>query len=267
MQDLKVTVIQSELVWENASENIANFDKRIDSITEPTDLIILPEMFNTGFSINPKKCAEDKNGETVKWLEEKARSMNCVITGSVLINDGRKFYNRLFWMPPDGKSMTYDKRHLFRMSEEYKIFSQGMDKIICSLKGWKILPLICYDLRFPVWSKNSIINGSYEYDIILTVANWPEVRTSVWKSLLVARAIDNQVYSIGVNRIGNDGHGTSHSGDSMIVDPKGQILYSLEPHKEMILSFTLSFNDLASFRKKFPVGLDWDHFNIIKSRV
>ena len=263
MQDLKVTVIQSDLIWENAEINIENFNKKIDAINDITDLIILPEMFNTGFSINPENCAEDENGKSVKWLESKAREMNCVITGSVLINDKGKFYNRLFWMPPDGNYLQYDKRHLFRMSDEYKIFSGGKDKIIASLKAWKILPLICYDLRFPVWSKNNFIEEQYDYDIVIYIANWPEARSSVWKSLLVARAIENQAYAIGVNRIGNDGHGTSHSGDTMIVDPKGHIICSFDPHKELIQTVVLSYNDLDTFRKKFPVGLDWDQFKII----
>jgi len=263
MQDLKVSIIQSELVWENAQKNIKNFNRKLDSIEGHSDLIILPEMFNTGFSINPGKCAENENGYTVKWLEEKAKSLDSVITGSVLIDDNGEFYNRLYWMPPDGNFLSYDKRHLFRLSEEYKVFSRGIEKIIVSLKGWKILPLICYDLRFPVWCKNSYIDGYYEYDIVFVVANWPEVRASIWKSLLPTRAIENMAYSIGVNRVGVDGHGFTHSGDSMIVDPKGQVLCYLEPHKEMYYTITLSYKGLNEIRKNYPVGLDWDRFSII----
>ncbi|MBA3706782.1 MAG: amidohydrolase, partial [Bacteroidetes bacterium] len=217
--DLKITIIQSNLHWENKEKNLEMFSKKIAAITDATDLIVLPEMFTTGFSMNPKKFAEIMSGPTIEWLKQKAREKKCVITGSFIAEENGNYFNRLVWMNSDGTYNTYDKRHLFRMADEHNHYNFGKSKLVVELKGWKICPLVCYDLRFPVWSRNV----KSEYDVLIYVANWPERRNHHWRTLLLARAIENQCYSIGVNRIGADGNSIAHSGDSTVIDPRGMI--------------------------------------------
>lgn len=265
MQNLSVTIIQSDLVWEDASSNLKNFDKKLSGLKPVPDLVILPEMFNTGFSVNPENCAEKYDGLTLNWMQEKAGELNCVLTGSVLIDENGKFFNRFIWMQPDGSFLHYDKRHLFRLVGEDKIITAGNERLVVELKNWKILPLICYDLRFPVWSKNNYINGSYEYDLVLYIANWPEIRRYAWKKLLIARAIENQAYCIGVNRVGKDGNGITHSGDSRIIDPAGQLVGEIESYKEDVLNAFLYRDKLEDMRNKFNFGLDWDEFEIVNN--
>lgn len=262
MNDLKITIIQSDLVWENPGQNLANFDKKIDALTVQPDIIVLPETFNTGFSINPEKCAESMEGSTVKWMQQKAKDKDCVIVGSLLVKENGLVFNRMVWMHPDGSYSTYDKRHLFRMSDEYKLMNSGFERKVISIKGWKINLLICYDLRFPVWSKNTYKDGNYEFDLMLYVANWPAARSHIWQCLLKARAIENQAFVVGVNRIGKDGNGTEHSGDSMIIDPQANILLQANAAKEEIHSVMLSHKFLQEFRNKFTVGMDWDNFSV-----
>lgn len=262
MQDLKIALVQSSLVWENAEANLENFDRKLKAIPAETDLILLPEMFNTGFSINPLKIAEKPDGRSVTWLRNKAMEMNCVIAGSILTEDAGKFYNRLYWMQPDGEFQTYDKRHLFRMGEEVNVFTPGSRRPVFGLKSWKILPLICYDLRFPVWIKNHFHQGNYEYDLIVCVANWPAVRQYAWKNLLIARAIENQACMAAVNRVGDDGNGKAHTGDSAITDAQGALLATARPGEEQIISATLVYSELQQFRSQFTVGLDWDNFGL-----
>ncbi|HVA98710.1 MAG TPA: amidohydrolase [Bacteroidia bacterium] len=257
MKNLTVTMIQTSLFWENISENLKHFSEKIAAISEPTDLIVLPEMFNTGFSMSTKKLAEKTNGKTMQWMQEKAKEKNCCIVGSLIINDNENYYNRLIWVSPDGKFQTYDKRHLFRMGEENNFFSTGNKKIIVELKGWKICPLVCYDLRFPVWSRN--INN---YDCLLYVANWPERRNHHWKTLLQARAIENQCYVIGLNRIGNDGHEIWHSGDSAVIDSRGNTISKTKANEESIETITLNWEDLQKYRTDFPVQMDADDFDL-----
>jgi omega-amidase len=262
MQDLKITIIQTNLIWENSEANLTALDQKIDAIKEETDLIVLPEMFSTGFSMNPERCAEITGGTAFQWMRRKAGSCKCTITGSILTKDRDLYYNRLFWMKPDGSYQVYDKRHLFRFAGEHKFFEAGNKKLITTLQGWKICPLICYDLRFPVWSKNRFDNDVYEYDLLIYVANWPERRSRPWKSLLIARSIENMAYAIGVNRIGKDGNNIDYSGDSMVLDFKGNFLHEAHPNTECIKTITLSYEELKSFRAHFKVGLDWDSFNI-----
>ena len=263
MADLKTTLVQSNLIWEDIEANLKNFDRKIANIANSPDLIVLPEMFATGFTINVGKCAEKEDGQIVSWLREKAKQKNCVIAGSVLIEDEERYFNRMFWARPDGTYETYDKRHLFRMGNEHMTMSAGNERKIVDLNGWKINLQICYDLRFPVWSKNNFKDGEYEYDALLYIANWPEVRSQAYKSLLVARAIENQCYVIWENRVGKDGNNIFHSGDSMIVDPYGEIIYRAEAGKEQNISGILSKQKLEDFRKKFRLGMDWDEFAII----
>ncbi len=262
MQDLNIALVQSSLVWEDAEANLRNFDQKLNEIAPETDLVMLPEMFNTGFSINPKRIAEHPDGRSFNWLRNKAAELNCVVTGSILTEEDNRYYNRIYWMHPDGSFETYDKRHLFRLGEEYKVFTAGNHRKIFEIKGWKILPLICYDLRFPVWIKNRYLDGSYEYDLIVCVANWPAVRQYAWKQLIIARAIENQAYAAAVNRVGADGNGFAHTGDSAITDPQGFIISQAQPEKEQIITASLSWNELQQFRRQFTIGLDWDEFVI-----
>lgn len=261
MKDLNITLIQTSLHWENIDKNLEMFEQKISSIQEATDLIILPEMFLTGFTMNAASSAEDMNGKAVQWMRKTAKEKNCPIVGSLVIKETGHFYNRLVWMFPDGNYKTYDKRHLFRMAEEQQTYTAGNEKIIVELNGWKICPLICYDLRFPVWSRNQ---ASMQYDALIYVANWPERRSYPWKQLLIARAIENQCYVIGVNRIGNDGNSVYHSGDSMVLNLKGEIISKTKPHEESIETVSLSFSALEEYRKIFPVALDGDKFSIEK---
>ena len=262
MNDLHITLIQSDISWENPEENIRNFGSLVDKLPSPTDLIILPEMFNTGFSINPSKCAETSDGPTILFLKEKSSEKNCMIAGSLLMREGDAYFNRLVCMYPGSSWAQYDKRHLFRLSEEYRILKGGSEKVIVNRKGWNILPLVCYDLRFPVWSRNRWQNGSYDYDILVYCANWPKSRIHIWKSLLTARAIENQCYVIGVNRIGKDGTGTAYSGESLIAGPDGIILDSAPADQPVVIQSTLSMEKLVEHRKNYFFAPDWDRFEI-----
>ena len=264
MTDLHVTVVQTALHWERPEDNLRMFDKKLASITEPTDLIILPEMFTTGFTMNVKAAAENMSGPSLNWLAAKAKEKNCVITGSLIIEEGGSFYNRLIWMRPDGSNEHYDKRHLFRMASEHEYFSQGRQRITLLLKGWKVCPLVCYDLRFPVWSRNSSFGGphNYAYDLLIYVANWPERRSLAWRTLLQARAIENLAYVAGVNRVGKDGKDISYSGDSAVIDAKGEIISNVRANEESAETVTLSWKKLEEFRKAFPAIMDADHFEI-----
>lgn len=270
MDDLKITIIQSSLHWENKEMNLIMFSQKINDIKESTDLIILPEMFTTGFSMSPKKFAEPMNGATVSWMKEKAKEKNCVITGSFICEENGKCFNRLVWVNPDGSFSTYDKRHLFRMANEDAHYSAGQKRIVVELKGWKINPMICYDLRFPVWSRNKLVQGSkvdknpqYEYDLLIYVANWPEVRSYPWKTLLLARAIENQSYVVGLNRVGNDGNKIYHSGDSAVINARGEIISRTKAQEESTETITLNYSELLAYRKSFPAMLDADAFEII----
>jgi omega-amidase len=262
MHNLKVALVQSSSVWEDVAANLMNFDKKLEAIAPTTDLVLLPEMFNTGFSINPLKIAEKPDGVTFVWLKEKANYLNCVVAGSVLTEEAGKYYNRLYWMRPDGTYEIYNKRHLFRLGEEFKVFTPGKERKIVELKGWKILPIVCYDLRFPVWIKNRYNNGQYEYDLIACVSSWPAARQYAWRSLLIARAIENQACMAGVNRVGIDGEGKPHTGYSVIADALGSVIAQAEPDTEQIITATLNWDELQNFRKQFTIGLDWDEFEI-----
>jgi predicted amidohydrolase len=257
MQDLKVTLIQSDLHWKSPQANLAMFEEKIWKIKEPTDLVILPEMFNTGFTMDAKEVAEPMNFQTYKWMKQMAAQTKAVVTGSVIIREEENYYNRLLWMEPDGNCSFYNKRHLFRMAEENKVFTAGDKKLIKQIKGWKICPLICYDLRFPVWSRN--VNN--EYDLLIYVANWPQARSSAWNTLLRARAMENLSYAVGVNRIGTDGNEIFYSGDSAVLGPKGEDLF-VAHDKDGVHTHTLSYQDLKSFKEKFPANLDADGFEI-----
>lgn len=254
MQDLKVTLIQSELFWEDIASNLTGFDKKIDAIKEDTHLIILPEMFPTGFTMNAAALAQDMKGSAVEWIKDKSAEKNVDMVGSIIADDGGKFFNRLIWAKPNGEIFTYDKKHLFRMAGEEKIYSAGTQNITVELNGWKIRPFICYDLRFPVWTRN-IEN---QFDAAIFIANWPERRSAHWKTLLQARAIENQCYIIGVNRVGIDGNGLSYSGDSSLIDPWGTIIFQ-KSTQAFIYTGELSYEILQQCRESFPVWKDADN--------
>ena len=257
MSLLKITTFQTYLFWENIDKNLEYLTLRLTSIREATDLIVLPEMFNTGFSMNPDKFAEKMNGKSMKWMHEQAKKYKCVVTGSLIIKEKNNNYNRLIWMRPDGTFEYYDKRHLFGLGEEDQHYKAGTKKLFVELKGWKICPVICYDLRFPVWLRNT----NQEYDMLLIVANWPERRSLHWRSLIPARAIENQAFVVAVNRVGHDGNEVYHSGDSMCIDPNGKVIY-YKPNDEDLYTFTINKNDVTEARSSFPFLKDGDSFTL-----
>lgn len=258
MQDLKITVIQAELVWEDIEANLAEFGKHIDAIENDTDLIILPEMFTTGFSMNPADLAQDMSGSSIEWLKEKSRQRNTDLVGSIIVKEDDKFFNRLVWAKPAGEILTYDKKHLFRMAGEEKVYRPGHKNITVELNGWNIRPFICYDLRFPLWTRNI----GNQYDVAIFVANWPARRSGHWKLLLQSRAVENQCFVVGVNRVGTDGNGIPYSGDSSIIDPWGNILFQ-RSNAECTYTTSLSYEVLQSCREAFPFWMDADHDMIV----
>lgn len=258
MSTLKITTFQAYLFWENIDKNLQNLGLRLSSIREKTDLIVLPEMFSTGFTMNPESLAENMGGKTMQWMHEQARKFDCVITGSLVIRENGKCYNRLIWMRPDGTHEKYDKRHLFGLGDEDDHYSPGKEKLFVELNGWKICPIICYDLRFPVWLRNN----KAEYDMLLVVANWPERRSLHWRSLIPARAIENQAYVVAVNRVGHDGNEVYHSGDSMCIDPNGKVVY-YKPNDEDLYTFSISKEEVEKTRRAFPFLRDADEFKLL----
>lgn len=256
--DLKITLVQPHLAWEAPLQNIVNLSKLIGTIRKSsTNLILLPEMFTTGFSMNAMKLAEPMNGNAVEWMIETAAKKNAVLCGSLIIKAKGNYFNRLIWAQPDGKILYYDKRHLFTMAKENKVYTPGKKKLVVNLIGWKICPLVCYDLRFPVWSRS---DGTV--DLLLYVANWPSRRSYAWKQLLIARAIENQCYVAGLNRVGNDGENIDYTGDSIVLDPMGMPVKSIMPSAESVTTITLPLKPLSGLRKTFPVMNDADTFTI-----
>jgi len=262
MSILTITIIQSNLLWEEKSANLQMFEKKISGIDEKTEIVVLPEMFSTGFSMQPELLAETMEGETVQWMKKVSRANNIILTGSIIIEEDRKYFNRLVWMLPNGQYGQYDKRHLFAYTEEDKHYNPGNKRLIASVKGWKMNLQVCYDLRFPVWARQHAKEKNPEYDVLIYVANWPERRSHAWKTLLCARAIENQCYVIGVNRVGSDGNNIYHSGNSLVIDPLGQVLYHMADEED-IFTITLQKEKLEEVREKFPFWKDADLFNIL----
>lgn len=265
MSSLTITTIQTNLKWEDKTANLQHFEGRIESLQESTELVILPEMFSTGFSMQPERLAETMEGPTLRWMADIASRKRIILTGSVIIEENKNYYNRLVWMLPNGQFGYYDKRHRFAYAGENEHYTAGTKRLVASVKGWRVLLLVCYDLRFPVWSRQRPQEAAeapeLEYDLMLYVANWPERRSHAWKTLLQARAIENQCYVAGVNRIGNDGHDIYHSGDSMIIDPLGETMYHAGARDETF-TLTLQKEDLTKVRGRFPFWRDADHFSI-----
>jgi omega-amidase len=258
MENLKISLFQGYLFWENIDKNLQNIGLRLSGgIREKTDLIILPEMFSTGFTMNAANLAEPMNGKTMHWMNKIAKQFGCVVTGSLIVTDGGKCYNRLIWMNADGTYTYYDKRHLFAMGSEDKTYTRGTKKLVVELKGWKICPMICYDLRFPVWMRNV----EEMYDLLIVVANWPERRALHWRTLIPARAVENQAYVIGVNRVGHDGNEVYHSGDSTCISPMGDVVY-YKRDEEDVYTFTIIADEVAKTRRALPFLKDADRFHL-----
>jgi len=271
MPPLTFTLIQTNLHWEDKQANLAMLEEKITSIKNKTEIIVLPEMFSTGFSMKPALFAETMEGATVAWMKRLAAQKKVVITGSIIVEEEGKYCNRLIWMLPNGQLGYYNKRHLFAYGREDEHYTAGNKRLVASVKGWKLNLQVCYDLRFPVWARQTPpaseekaaegeANG-VEYDVLLYTANWPERRIHAWKTLLQARAIENQCYVIGLNRVGNDGNNIYHNGNSMVVGPLGETLYE-KLHDEDIFTITLQKDSLQETRQKLPFWKDADKFFI-----
>lgn len=258
MAELKFTIVQPDIVWEDKQANLAQYEQYLAAVSGKMEVVVLPEMFSTGFSMAPERLAETMEGDTIQWMKNIARKYGCILTGSVMIEEDGKYYNRLVWMQPDGKSCHYDKRHLFGYAHEDEHYSAGEKRMIVSVKGIRICLLVCYDLRFPAWSRNS----KAEYDVLLYVANWPERRNLPWKTLLQARAIENISYCIGVNRVGKDGNDVMHTGDSSVFGPLGELLWQ---HSGSAICYTITISKEAVMqaRQQFPFLEDADRFIIL----
>lgn len=254
---LTISCIQADLVWENAVQNRANLDKKINALDSTTDIIILPEMFTTGFAMQPELLAEPMNGTTVTWMQETAKTKGSAICGSIIIAENNNFYNRFLFVTPDGNIEYYNKRHLFSLAGEHDHYQNDNKQVIVTYKDWRICPLVCYDLRFPVWSRNTS-----NYDVLIYVANWPKPRITAWNTLLKARAIENMSYVVGVNRIGTDPNKNEYSGNSVIIDELGNALTPLAENKEVTLTTTLSKEKLQNSRNKFSFLNDQDQFTL-----
>ncbi|MEO8582754.1 MAG: nitrilase family protein [Flavitalea sp.] len=269
---LLVTLVQTNLVWENPKANLELFETKINSVKDKMEVVVLPEMFSTGFSMNPLSLAEEMSGESVKWMRRMAMEKKIILTGSLIIKEEEKYFNRLIWMQPNGEYFYYDKRHLFAYGGEGDKFSAGSKRLIVSVKGWRLHLMVCYDLRFPMWARQqrpiempdqpkSNKLHEPEYDVLIFAANWPDRRSHAWKTLLQARAIENQCYVIGVNRIGKDGNDIQYAGDSMVVDPMGAVVYTPADRDE-IFTYALTLSDLKQTRENLPFLRDADSFLI-----
>jgi predicted amidohydrolase len=254
---LRVTLVQTELAWQDPASNRRNLAAHFRGLVGHTDLVVLPEMFSTGFSMDAETLGEDMDGPTVGWMREEAAALGCVVTGSLIVREGGRCFNRLVWARPDGSLEHYDKRHLFRMAGEQQHYAAGERRLVVDVKGWRVCPMVCYDLRFPVWSRSRD-----DYDVLLYVANWPQRRANAWTTLLKARAIENLCYVVGVNRVGRDGNGATYGGDSVALDFLGQSLSS-EGGGDRVETAVLDLESLQAYRQSFPAQLDADRFELL----
>lgn len=254
---LRLSLVQSDLIWGDVKSNLEQFTQQLSVLKGKSDLIVLPEMFTSGFMMSGKEEISSYADMTVSWMSEQAKYLGSYIMGSFIVKDADFFYNRMYTVSPDGDISTYDKRHLFRMGNEHEHFAGGIEKGILSIGEWRIRPIVCYDLRFPVWSRNQ-----QDYDLLVCVANWPDARRDVWNTILKARALDNQSFVAGVNRVGTDGMNLAYAGDSALIDARGKVLAKCDDYKSTIQTTHISLNELRSFREKFPVYLDADDFEV-----
>lgn len=264
MHDLKVALIQSDLHWENIDANLAMFEEKIWKVRSKPDLIVLPEMFTTGFTMRARELAEPMNSKTFRWMKQQAAQTKAVVMGSYIVTEQGRYFNRMIAMLPDGTWHQYDKRHLFALAGEAKDYTPGTERLVFEWKGWKICPMICYDLRFPVWARNTWEDDVAAFDLLVYMANWPAPRNNAWDTLLQARAIENLCYSIGVNRTGTDGVGAEYVGHSGVYNHKGQEVVT-DAEKPCILETRLSYEEMAAFRSRFPFYLEADKFELDKT--
>ena len=257
-EKLLVTIIQADLAWEDAVENRRLFSEKIKNISENTELIILPEMFSTGFSMNAEQLSEKTNGITLNWMISEAKKCNSAITGSIIVLENGNFYNRLYFVKPDGSFEHYDKKHTFTLAGEHKTYTAGNNRLLVEYKGWKICPLICYDLRFPIWARNT-----NDYDVLIYVANWPDKRVNAWDTLLKARAIENMSYCIGVNRTGFDGNDHKYTGHSAIYDVLGNQISTADFESEFTQTIVLEKSHISKNREHLQFLNDRDNFNLV----
>lgn len=261
MTELRISLVQADTRWHDAAGNRALYGGLVRPLTGTTDLVVLPETFTSGFT-NETSNAEGGDGESVAWLRALAREVGAVVTGSIVTKEGECHYNRLYWMRPDGTHATYDKRHLFRYAGEHERYREGRERLVVELLGWRVCPLICYDLRFPVFARNRVdADGRFDYDLLIHVANWPSPRHHAWQTLLRARAIENLCYGVGVNRVGTDGNKHLYLGGSVVLDPLGQPLVECGA-QEQVVTTKLSLDALAAHRARFPFHLDADAFTL-----
>jgi predicted amidohydrolase len=253
--NLKVTLLQQPLVWMDGPANLRHFDRQLEQI-HGRDVIVLPEMFTTGFAMEAAVQSQPEE-DVIAWMHEKAQQTNALVAGSAALQTERGPVNRFLLVEPEGSVHRYDKRHLFRMADEHHHYEAGNERVVFEWRGWRILPLVCYDLRFPVWSRNR-----NDYDLVLYVANWPAPRSLHWQALLTARAIENQAYVLGCNRVGTDGNGHHYRGDSRVIDPQGEIIATAEPHQATLIHAELSLTALTDYREKFPAWQDADAFTL-----
>lgn len=258
MRELRTTLLQTTLLWEDPNGNRLIIDEQLKTLRKgSTDIIVLPEMFTSGFTMNAQRVAESMNGPTVQWMMDVAKRKNAAVCGSLVIQVAERYFNRFVWVQPDGTKRYYDKRHLFRMAGENKTYTPGNKRTIIEYNGWRISPQVCYDLRFPVWSRND-----RKYDLLIYVANWPDKRRAAWNTLLPARAIENQAFVVAVNRVGTDAKGMNYAGDSVVYDPWGEKLSSIPVSKGALTTIKLNKNVLSTARETFPVSADADRFSL-----
>jgi omega-amidase len=261
---MKIKLVQTNIFWRDSLKNKKNVEYLLSTNPTQTALTILPEMFNTGFTMQPNKDAEKFKTETYNWLKTQSKNFNTTFVTSIATKENSNYYNRLHWIEDNDTEYFYDKRHLFRMANEDEFYTVGNSSTIISFKGWKIKPLICYDLRFPAWCRNKFDKktNQWNYDVLLFVANWPEIRDYHWQHLLIARAIENQCYVVAVNRVGIDGNNIKHCGNSLVINPRGEIISQIPLNTEGCFISELEMNYLLEYRKAFPVGLDADTFEL-----
>jgi len=264
MNTIKLALVQTDLVWENTQANLDKLDLVLQDIEADTEMVILPEVFSTGFALKTSNFEKPVGVKAFNWLKNKAISLNKIVVGSVIFEEDDKYFNRLYWMRPDGTFEFYDKRHLFQMGKEHEVITAGAKHTIVTYKNTKFNLQICYDLRFPVWAKNKYDKETnmHDYDVLLYIANWPNSRKNAYMSLLKARAIENQSFVVWVNRVGVDGHNDSFSGDSLVLNSQGKIQSQALENQETVLYSELNLDALKSSRLGFKVGLDWDTFEI-----
>lgn len=265
MNNLNIIYIQADLRWQDKQGNLEHFSELLKEVPARTDLVLLPETFNTAFPVDPVQFAETPDGPTMSWLRDKAQALQAVVCGTMLLNVDGHYHNSLVWMRPNGSYELYHKRHTFTIGGENPPIERGSEQLIVELNGWRIKPMVCYDIRFPMWSRNHYQDGRYAYDLGFYLANFPASRMDVWYTLLQARAIENQAYFIGVNRIGDDPEGVRYDGCSQVLNARGETISMAKPYMEAVVPCVLDYDKLQNFREKFPVGKDWDSFRFLSS--